>query len=68
MVFLTQMYIHKRVHTQVEEIYTYNDNNVNQCLAKMFLLKFKCLVSYFYATFQVYSTCLFTSFQVHVGA
>jgi len=28
------MYIHKMLHTQIEDIYTYNGNNVNRCLAK----------------------------------
>jgi len=31
------MYIHKILHTQVEEIYTYNGNNVNTCLAKIIM-------------------------------
>ena len=25
------------LHTQMEEIYTYNDNNVNNCLAKIIM-------------------------------
>ena len=32
------MYIHKHLHTQVEEIYTYDGNNVNKCLAKIIML------------------------------
>ena len=31
------MYIHKILHTQVEEIYKYNDNNVNKYLAKIIM-------------------------------
>jgi len=34
---LTQMYIHKMLRTQVEDIYTYNGNNVNKCLVKIIM-------------------------------
>jgi len=32
------MFIHiKMLHTQIEEIYTYNGNNVYKCLAKNYI-------------------------------